>query len=664
MSEFKTQIARAQSRQRLFLLGTIAVIVIVGLFAALSVLLLKGTTIEVRPDEAQQDAQVSVVDGFAIYVDGSLLSLSRAPIIQAESKGFKVAQKTIAAAEEGKTAIIQLQPLPAKLVVTTNIPDQEITWSINGKQTLIAPSLEVELEHGTYEIKADHKYFEPQILSLNLERGKTANESITFTPVMGQLNLAATPEGATVTIEDDQPLSLPLTQSRIGGSYQVKIQKENYVTISETIEITNTSPDISRQYRLAYKPASVSIRVFPAGGELTLNGKPVKADTEIPLTPKKRHFVKYRKDGFGSIEKTVEVSPGEDASIALELKLQLGDVNLLANPDAAIFIDGKAVGNTPLKLRLPAYKHIISFVKKGYRTKNETVLPSTSAPKTLNVTLQTEAAARLSSAKAKYKNTNGHDMILFNPDRITLGAPRSEKGQRANEFLRTAELTKHFYVSKTEVTQAQFSTFMPGKANGSASLPIANVSWLEAAAYCNWLSVQENLDPFYVFNGKRFTGFDKEANGYRMPTEAEWEWLVRKAKKRTQTKYPWGDKDIIPEKSGNIADETARGKTRFYVPNYVDGFAAVAPVASYPKETSGLHDMFGNLAEWVTDFYSLVPPQKGSILKDPMGPDVGDQHVVKGASWASGSLSEIRPAFRAPGTEGSDKIGFRIARYL
>lgn len=664
MSEFKKQIEQAQSRQRLFLLGTIAVIVIVGFFAAISVLLLKGTTIEIRPDEAHQGAQVSVIDGFAIYVDGSLLSLSRAPVIQAESEGFKLTQRTITAAEEGKTAIIQLQPLPAKLVITTNISDQEITWSINGNQTLIAPTLEIELEDGTYEIKADHKYFEPQILSLKLKRGETANESITLTPVLGQLNLAATPAGATVTIENDQPAPLPVAQPRIGGTYQVKIQKENYVTISETIQITNTSADISRQYRLAYKPASLSIRVFPAGGKLTLNGKPVKAQTEIPLSPKKRYFVKYSKDGFGSVEKAVEVSPGEEANIALELKLQLGDVSLLSNPDAAVFIDGKAVGNTPLKLRLPAYKHIISFVKKGYRTQNQTVLPSPNSPKAVNATLLTEAAARLSSAKPEYKSTSGQDMILFKPDTIILGAPRSEKGQRANEFLRTAELTKHFYVSKTEVTQAQFSTFMSGKANGSGTLPVSNISWIEAAAYCNWLSARENLDPFYKFSGKRFAGFNKAANGYRMPTEAEWEWLARKAKKRTQTKYPWGNKDIVPEKAGNIADETARGKTRFFVPNYVDGFATVAPVASYPKETSGLHDIFGNLAEWVTDFYSLVPPQKGAILHNPMGPDVGDQHVVKGASWASGSLSEIRPAYRAPDAEGSDKIGFRIARYL
>ena len=482
--------------------------------------------------------------------------------------------------------------------------------------------------------------------------------------VSGNLRLTAVPDGATVIIDNDDPADLPVNQSRNGGSFQVKVQKENHVTISETVQITNQNPDISRQYRLVFKPASLTIRVFPAGGKLTLNGKPVQPATELPLSPKKRYFVKYSKDGFGSSEQTIELSPGEDASMAFELKLQLGDVSLLANPDAAVFIDGKAVGNTPLKLRLPAYKHNVSFTKQGYRTENRTVLPAPSTPKAISVTLQTEAAARIASAKPEYKNSIGQDMVLFKPSAVTLGAPRSEKGQRANEFLRDVKLTKHFYVSKTEVTQAQFAAFMPGKGNGSSTLPVANVSWAEAAIYCNWLSAQENLDPFYKFNGKRYSGINKDANGYRMPSEAEWEWLARKANKRTQTKYTWGDKDIVPEEAGNIADETARGKTRFFVPNYVDGFAAVAPVASYPKETSGLHDIFGNLSEWVTDFYSLVPPQKGAILTDPLGPDAGDQHVVKGASWASGSLSEIRPAYRAPGFAGSDKIGFRIARYL
>jgi len=664
MSEFKKKIEQAQARQRLFLLGTIAMVVIVGLFAAISVLLLKGTTVEVQPDEARPNDQVSVVSGFAIYVDGSLLSLSRAPVIEAVSEGFKPTRKTVTAAEEGKTAIVQLQPLPAKLILTTNIPDQEVTWSVNGIQTLIASTLEIELEHGNYEINANHKYFEPQTLSFQLERGKTENQQINFKPTAGHLSLAAVPEGATVIIDNDKPAPLPLTQDRIGGAYQVKVQKENYVPISETIQITNQKPNIDRQYRLVYKPASLTVRVFPAGGNLTLNGKPIRAATLLPLSPKKRYFVKYSKDGFGSVEKTIELSPGENATLDFELKLELGDVSLQANPDAAVFIDGKAVGNTPLKLRLPAYKHSVSFVKKGYRTESRTILPSTHTPKTVSVTLQTEAAARLASARPEYKNSVGLDMILFKPDTILLGAPRSEKGQRANEFLRNVKLTKHFYVSKTEVTEAQFAAFMPKKGSGSSMQPVANVSWTEAAIYCNWLSTQENLQPFYQFNGKRLSGFNKKANGYRMPSEAEWEWLARKANKRTQTKYPWGDKDIVPEKAGNIADETARGKTRFFVPNYVDGFAAVAPVASYPKEASGLHDIFGNLSEWMTDFYSLVPPLKGAILTDPLGPESGDQHVVKGASWASGSLSEIRPAYRAPGFEGSDKIGFRIARYL
>ncbi|MEH6497566.1 MAG: SUMF1/EgtB/PvdO family nonheme iron enzyme [Pseudomonas marincola] len=662
MSKFKKQIEQAQARQRLFLLGTIAVITMVGLLAAMSVFLLKGTVIEIRPSDAYQNGQVTVVEGFAIYVDGSLLSLSRAPAVEVTSQGFKPLQRVITTAEEGKTAIFELDPLPSKLVAATNMPKHDMTWFLNGGQVAIAPTLEMELEHGDYELKADHKYFEPQTLTLSLERGKTTKQLIELTPVTGTLSLTAVQEGATVTIDGEAVTSLPLTQSRMGGAYAVRIEKRSYLTITDTIQITNIKPNISRHYRLVYKPASVTVKVFPAGGDLTLNGKPIKAATEISLSPKKRYFLKYSKKGFGSFEKTIRLSPGENIQVALELELQLGDVNLYSKPEAAVFIDGKAVGNTPLKLRLPAYKHSVSFLKKGYRTETRTILPSTSSPKAVNITLQTEAAARISSAKLRYKNTIGQDMILFKPNAIELGAPRSEKGQRANEFLRKVELTKHFYISKTEVTQAQYAAFKPQ--NGPSSLPVTNVSWMEAAVYCNWLSVLENLEPFYKFNGKRLTGLRKSANGYRMPSEAEWEWLARKANRRHQTQFTWGNKGIIPEKSGNIADETARGKTRFYVPNYVDGFAASAPVASYPKETSGLHDMFGNVSEWVTDFYSLVPPRKGSVIKDPLGPNDGDQHVVKGANWASGSLSEIRPAYRAPGSEGSDKIGFRIARYL
>ena len=118
-----------------------------------------------------------------------------------------------------------------------------------------------------------------------------------------------------------------------------------------------------------------------------------------------------------------------------------------------------------------------------------------------------------------------------------------------------------------------------------------------------------------------------------------------------------------PPKVGNIADESARGTTQFFVPNYTDGHAGLAPVGSFPPEASGLHDLTGNVSEWMHDTYSITTrSQDGAI--DPLGPPPGDRHVVKGSSWQSGNLSPLRAAYRDGLAEQRDDVGFRIARYV
>ncbi|WP_169544081.1 SUMF1/EgtB/PvdO family nonheme iron enzyme [Sneathiella aquimaris] len=664
MSEFKKQIEKAQTRQRVIILSSAVIALAAFLIMAASVFLLKGTIIQIQPLDAQQNARVSVLNGMAVYFDGSLLSLSRFPTIEVSSEGFKPGRKQISAQEEGAVAQITLEPLPATIRLTTNIDNEDTAWFINGQRVEVTSSLVRELEAGEYKITASHPYYDPVTLPLTLKRADLVEKQIDLSLLTGRLEISSLPKEAQLSIGSKDPVLLPVNEQLTGGQYQLTISKENYVPITDSVEITNTNKVIVRQYRLKQRPASVNISVFPTGGKLTLNGKPVKTGQALELSPNQRYFLKYYKKGFGSTERTLNLSPGQTVSLALKLKLKLGNVILKASPAASVFIDGKPVGNTPLSLRLPAYEHKISFHKQGYQTEVRTILPSPKTDKSLTVTLSTQAEARRSKAKASYKNALGQSMILFKPNKIILGAPRSEKGQRANEFIRNVTLKRYFYVSETEVTAAQFRQYKPGKTTTASSLPITNVSWLEAAKFCNWLSQRENLEPFYRIKKGQAVQFNPQANGYRLPSEAEWEWLARKANKRQQTKFTWGDEDIIPEEAGNIADEAARGKTRFFVPNYIDGHATVAPVSSYPKEPSQLFDIFGNVAEWVTDYYSLLPPDKGAEFVDPLGAEVSDKHVVKGASWASGSLTELRPSFRAPAMDGSDKIGFRIARYL
>ena len=100
------------------------------------------------------------------------------------------------------------------------------------------------------------------------------------------------------------------------------------------------------------------------------------------------------------------------------------------------------------------------------------------------------------------------------------------------------------------------------------------------------------------------------------------------------------------------------------IPGYDDGFAASAPVGSFPPNAAGFYDLGGNVSEWIHDFYGQVTKASGRVEKDPMGPANGKFHVIRDSSWRHGSVVELRLSFRDYGDKARDDLGFRIARYV
>ena len=95
---------------------------------------------------------------------------------------------------------------------------------------------------------------------------------------------------------------------------------------------------------------------------------------------------------------------------------------------------------------------------------------------------------------------------------------------------------------------------------------------------------------------------------------------------------------------------------------YADGHVVSAPVASFSPNRKGLYDLGGNVAEWVHDVYS-IPSANGSIAEDPLGPQGGDNYVIRGAGWSHSRIAELRLSYRDYGQAGRDDVGFRLARY-
>jgi formylglycine-generating enzyme required for sulfatase activity len=182
--------------------------------------------------------------------------------------------------------------------------------------------------------------------------------------------------------------------------------------------------------------------------------------------------------------------------------------------------------------------------------------------------------------------------------------------------------------------------------------------------YCNWLSRRDSLAPFYVEKDQAIVGVNPLANGYRLPTEAEWEWAARTVANGPALKYPWGPEMPPPENSGNYSDASASGVLAGIIPGYKDGHVVSAPVGSYAAGNRDLFDMGGNVAEWVHDFYDVAIGMAGGAEIDPLGPEQGEFHVIKGASWAHGTITELRLSYRDYSAEAREDVGFRLARYL
>ena len=174
--------------------------------------------------------------------------------------------------------------------------------------------------------------------------------------------------------------------------------------------------------------------------------------------------------------------------------------------------------------------------------------------------------------------------------------------------------------------------------------PVVNVTWNDAVAMARWLS-------------------EKEGVRYRLPTEAEWEYACRAG---TRTRYASGDAPQSLRTVANVFDQSAMpnwpADWREYALAPGDGFAFTAPVGSFAPNAFGLHDMHGNVWEWVADWHAEDYYAR-SPLDDPQGPESGEVRVRRGGSWHTWAFY-ARSAFRNWNTPETryTLVGFRLLR--
>jgi formylglycine-generating enzyme required for sulfatase activity len=300
------------------------------------------------------------------------------------------------------------------------------------------------------------------------------------------------------------------------------------------------------------------------------------------------------------------------------------------------------------------------------------VTPRTDTSQNVDIRLKTLAQAKQEARPAVLHTPSDQKMHLLEPvGSFQMGASRREAGRRANESQRLVELTRPFYLASNEVSNGEYRLFKSKHNSGSAegiSLndnkhPVVNISWDDAARYCNWLSESDKLPPAYIETDGHMQLLPTAKTGYRLPSEAEWVYAARIAGRSAAARYPWGTAYPPTTGNGNFADAQIADTLANVVTGYNDGYRGPAPVGSFSAQPTGFHDLGGNVAEWINDYYAVYPGQAERLVTDPTGPASGDHHVVRGSSWRDGSITELRLSYRDYSRGPRDNLGFRIARY-
>lgn len=656
---------------RRLLIGALAICGVVLAFLFGIVGRLQRVAIEVDP----ADTAVSSSGLVSWYSAPTLFLLPGTHTVRGEREGYAPLERRLEV-REGQAARLALRLTKLPGIVAIDTGGVAATVTVDGAEAGKAPGeLSIPAGERTLTLRAERHLDVVQKLTVE-GAGARQELSVRFQPSWGQLAVSATTPGAAVAVEGTtpQPLPLPATLDLPAGVHRLTISAPGARDWSSTVLVKAGETTTLGPLTLGAPDATLAVRSSPAGAEVTVAGAfRGRTPLEVTLPGGTEYDVLVTRAGHATWQRRVRAEPGAKLGLDARLEPIMTTLTVRGEPaDGEVFVDGVSRGRAPLSLQLLATRHQLEVRRAGSQPYRAEVDLTPALARTVEYALTPEGRAPgWKPPTETLTGKLGTALRLVPAGTFQMGSERREQGRRPNETLRRVTLSRPFYIGVREVTNAEFRRFRPNHASGfvdkrSVDLDgqsVTNVGWVDAVQYCNWLSEQEGLPPAYEQQGGGWVLKSPATTGYRLPTEAEWEYAARFAGAgRPARRYDWGDALPVPPGHANLAGAEAVGSIERVLDGWSDEYQAIAPPGKFTPNALGLFDMTGNVSEWTHDVYaSFIEP---SPATDPTGPAAnGPRRVIKGSNWRTASFSELRAAWREGGEGPARDVGFRVARH-
>lgn len=593
--------------------------------------------------------EIKISSSNALIIQNTVYSFKKIFNIDVVAYGYKSKEFEFNHNDAEKLIILVEMPVLVKFKI-----DQNFDEFILNDRTL--NSLEnIYLQKGiySYEVKSKNHISYKSKLEIN----KYADEilvPIIMQEVNKKLVINSEPNQASVFLNNVELGVTPLSVNLNTTSNNILIKKSEYKDNNIDYIVKNNNSD-QIIIKLIEDEDVINIKSIPSQASLFFN------ENYIGISPLKfkiqdKGILKVKK--YGYVDDVINITK-DTKELNIVLTEDLSEVFISSDPPSDVFLNEEYIGKTPFTKKIQKIKHKISFKSKGFRTLNESFEPTKDKQNIIKKLLTEKEASLLENKKYSRTSIDG-EIILFEPGSFLMGSSKKESRRDINEIMRSVKITKHFYISKNLITEEQYSLF---KRSSKSNLPVNNISWIDAAKFCNWLSSKEGFENFYEIRNDQIISFNMDSKGYRLPTEAEWEYI---AKSNTPEKYiySWGSDRKITKLVGNIADVSTQGILSNFIDDYDDGYDERSPVGSFRSNQNEINDLTGNLSEWVNDFYSVEFVQQSKVFQDYIGPLAGTSHVIKGSNYYSSTPLQLGLSYRTYGNEPNDLVGFRIARWI